>query len=344
MKVLVTGANGLLGHHLVAALQARGDSVQALVLPNEDVSRLQEHSVAVYRGDIRQPETLAEPMQGVEGVFHLAAMMGAWRSMEDYNAVNVKGTENVCRAALTVGVKRLVHISSAMVYRLWSGVPVTEEAPLMPLNEPYAMSKAEGDRLVQKLIARDGLPATIVRPGTLFGPGDRMNFGRIADRVRSGKAVIVGSGRNPVPFVYVTDVVDALLLAFDSDRALGQAYNVGHDEPLTQAELIGAISRELGCMPPTTHVPYLPLLAAGWVAERVSALGGYRWQPPATRHGVRLYGGSNRISIEKARRDLGYAPRVALREGIRIAATWYREHVLPSESSLVLNGNAANTN
>ena len=80
------------------------------------------------------------------------------------------------------------------------------------------MSKAEGDRLVQRLIARDGLPATIVRPGTLFGPGDRMNFGRIADRVRSGKAVIVGSGTNPVPFVYITDVVDALLLAFDSDR------------------------------------------------------------------------------------------------------------------------------
>jgi len=126
MKVLVTGANGLLGHHLVAALQARGDSVRALVLPNEDVSRLQERSVAVYRGDIRQPETLAEPMQGVEGVFHLAAMMGAWRSMEDYKAVNVTGTENVCRAALTAGVKRLVHISSAMVYRLWSGAPVTE--------------------------------------------------------------------------------------------------------------------------------------------------------------------------------------------------------------------------
>jgi nucleoside-diphosphate-sugar epimerase len=102
-------------------------------------------------------------------------MLGVWRPMQEYYAVNVAGTENVCRAALAAGVRRLVHVSSAMVYWPRMRQPVREDCPFVPLQEPYTITKAEGDKLVQRMIARDRLPAVITRPGTIFGPGDRLN-------------------------------------------------------------------------------------------------------------------------------------------------------------------------
>ena len=96
MEIMITGGNGLLGRHLVPALQDRGDPVRVLVLPDEDASWLEEHGVTVHRGDVRRPETLTAPVSGVEAVVHLAGMMGVWRPMADYHAVNVTGTENIC--------------------------------------------------------------------------------------------------------------------------------------------------------------------------------------------------------------------------------------------------------
>jgi nucleoside-diphosphate-sugar epimerase len=334
MEILVTGGNGLLGHHLVPALEERGDSVRVLALPGEDTTWLAQRHVAVYRGDVRQPDTLVAPTRGVERVFHLAAMMGVWRPMQEYYAANVAGTENVCRAALAAGVRRLVHVSSAMVYRPRMGQPMREDCPLVPLHEPYTVTKAEGDKLVQRMIAQDRLPAVIIRPGTIFGPGDRLNFGRIADRLRAGKGLIIGSGRNALPFVYVTDVVQGLLLAADHQRAVGQAYNIGHDHPLTQEDLLRAIAQEIGVVPPRLHVPYHALYAAAYAAEHLAALSCYRRNALVTRHGVSLYGADRRLVIDKARRELGYTPRVPLREGMRLAAAWYRQQVMASASSV----------
>jgi 2-alkyl-3-oxoalkanoate reductase len=328
VDVLITGGNGLLGRHLVEALQARGDRVRVLALPEEDTAWLQERGVAVHRGDIRDPATLTAPMRDAEGVLHLAAMMGVWRPLEDYRAVNVTGTANVCNAALRAGVGRLVHISSWTVYGLDLGRPAGEDFPLAPLREPYGLSKAEGDALVQRLIA-DGLPAVIVRPGTFFGPGDRLHFGRIADRIRANRWIVIGSGRNALPFVYVTDVADGILRALDREGALGQAYNIANDQPLTQLDAWQAIADEIGARPPRLRVPYRPLLGAGYVAEQIARFGRLKTQPPVTRLGVMLFGGDNRHSIDKARRELGYEPKVGLREGIQLAARWYGERSRP---------------
>jgi nucleoside-diphosphate-sugar epimerase len=324
MKILITGGNGFLGRNLILALQERGDCVCVLALPTEDTTWLEKRGVEVFRGDIRTPDMLTAPMYGVDGVFHLAAMIGAWRPMQDYHDVNVTGTGNVCRAALAAGVRRLVHISSAMVYNMAIGRPVTEDDPLEPLDEPYSMTKAEGDKLVQRMIAEDHLPAVIIRPATIFGPGDRLNFGRIADRLRAGKGLIIGSGGNALPLVYVTDMVQGLLLAMDHEHAVGQAYNIGNDQPLIQKVFLSAIAQEIGVAPPRIHVPYFPLYAAAYAAERLATFSGNRIPPFVTRHGIKLYGADNRLSIAKARRDLGYAPQVPIREGVRLAAAWYQ--------------------
>jgi nucleoside-diphosphate-sugar epimerase len=322
MDVLITGGNGLLGHHLVEALQARGDQAQVLTLPGEDTSWLEERNVTVHRGDLRDAAPLSGVFDRAEGVLHLAAMMGVWRPLADYRAVNVTGTRNVCRAALEAGTRRLVHVSSWTVYGMNLGRAASESDPVAPFPEPYGASKAEADLLVQQMIG-EGLPAVIVRPGTFFGPGDRLHFGRIADRIRANRWPLIGSGRNALPFVYVSDVVQGLLCALDGESAAGRVYNITNDRPLSQREVWQAIADEIGARPPRIRMPYRPLYAAGYVAERLAPPSRTSRQPPVTRLGVMLFGGDNRHSIGKARNELGYEPSVDLREGIRLSASWY---------------------
>src|SRR5919109_3650810 len=219
MEILITGGNGLLGRHLVSALEDRGDNVRVLALPGEDTGSLEARGVAVHRGDIRHRETLTAAMSGVDAVLHLAGMMGVWRPMEEYHAVNVAGTENVCRAALAAGVRRLVHMSSSSVYGVALGRPAREDFPLTPFPDPYPVTKALGDIAVQRMIVEDRLPAVIVRPGTFFGPGDRLHFGRLADRLSAGTGVIASAGHNTLPFAYVTALVRGLLPAPPSPTA-----------------------------------------------------------------------------------------------------------------------------
>ena len=333
MEILITGGNGLLGRHLVPALQDRGDVVRVLALPGEDTTWLEQHAVAVFRGDVRLPNTLTAPMSGAEGVLNLAGMMGVWKPLRDYRDVNVTGTRNVCQAALNAGVRRIVHISSWTVYGMNLGRPAREDFLLQPFREPYAISKAEGDLAVQEMIAENQLPAVILRPATFFGPGDRLHFGRMADRVKAGKGVIVGRGDNALPFAYVTDIVQGLLLALDVEHAVGQAYNISNDEPMTQQDFLEAIAQELGVSPPSLHIPYRVLYLAGDVAERLSPPNGSRSQPIVTRLGVKLFGTDNRHAIDKARRELGFAPRVPIREGVRLATQWYLAQGGPAPAS-----------
>ena len=323
MEAMITGGTGLVGRHLTMSLQQRGDTIRALVPPTEDASWLEGQGVAVYRGDIRDPHSLADPMRGVDTVFHLAALQGAWVPIEEYYKVNVTGTENVCRAVITSGARRLVHVSSWTIYGMAHGRPLNEDMPPTPRRDPYWITKAQGDLLVRRMITHEDLPATIIRPGTVFGPGDRLNFGRIADKLCAGKAIVIGSGRNALPLVYVTDVVQGLLLAADTERARGEAYNITNDHPMAQEDFLLAIAKELGTAPPRFHVPYSAAYAVALAAERAARIM-HSESPIVTRHGVTLFGTDNRHAIDKARRELGYEPQVSLPEGVRLAAVWYR--------------------
>jgi nucleoside-diphosphate-sugar epimerase len=337
MRILVTGATGFLAQHLIPALQKRGHTIRALVLPSGDATWLLHRGVDIYRGDVRQANTLTQPMRDVDAVFHLAAAIGMRRPMKDYHAVNVIGTEHLCRAALAAGVTRLVHVSSTSVYKQGLGEAVREDFPLGPLPDPYPLTKAAGDELVQRMIVEEHLPAVIIRTSTFFGPGDHLNFGRIVDRLIARRAIIIGSGRNAVPFVYVADVVQGLLLALEHERAEGQIYNITDETCPTQEGLLLEIAEQVGARSPRIHVPYSILFSAAYVAERIAKLRQSE-HPLVTRFGVALYGANNRYSIDKARTELGYEPRISLREGIRLAAAWYWDNastprVLPFRGS-----------
>jgi nucleoside-diphosphate-sugar epimerase len=334
MEVLVTGGNGFVGRHLAAALVHRGDTVRVLALPDEDSDALERLGVAVHRGDICRLETLRAPMRDVDAVVHLAAMMHVWRPLADYRAVNVRGTHNVCRAALDASVTRVVHMSSSSVYGMAWNSPVHECFPLAPYPDPYPTSKAEADRLVRRMAADHGLPAIVVRPDQIFGPGDRLHFGATADRLRARRGVVVGRGNNAIPLVYVSDAVQGLLLALDRGTATGQAYNISAETPLTQEEFLSAIACAIGVPPPRIHVPYRALYAAACAAERASALRPGDHRPTITRLGVAFLGTDVHYSIEKAREQLGYRPAVTVREGVDIAAAWYTGTVSPTSPTV----------
>lgn len=335
MKVLVTGATGLLGGHLLQELQQRGEYIRALVLPIENVEKLIAQGVEVVRGDVADASTLAPAVKDIDIVFHLAGMMGVNRPLADYRLVNVTGSENLYRAAQAAGVRRFVHTSSHTVYGLGYSRFLNEKDALRPDPDPYSITKAEGDRLIRRLMLNSAVETVILRPGTFFGPGDRLHFGRIAQRMKEGRGVIIGRGDNALPFCYVTDVVQGFLLAAYHEKAPGNVYNISNDRPLTQQEMFEAIADDTGGKRPTRRLPYLPLYYGSIVAEKVAHM--TRTRPLVTRLGVMMFGTDNRHSVEKARSELGYEPRVDIREGIRLAAAWFNaggmEQLLVTQAS-----------
>ncbi len=322
MKVLITGATGLLGGHLIKELQGRGEQIRALVLPVENADKLVAQGVEVVRGDITDPNTLGPAVKDVDLVFHLAAMMGIWRPISDYRMVNVAGAENLYKAAQVAHVRRFVHTSSHTVYGLGLGRFLTEDAPFHPDAHPYSRTKAEGDRLIRRLMLTSEMETVILRPGSFFGPGDRLNFGRMAQRMKDGKGIIIGRGDNALPFCYITDIVQGFMLAAYHEKAPGNVYNITNDRPLTETEMFNEIADAVGGKRPTLHVPFLPLFYGSIVAENVvqPILKG---EPLITQHGMLMFGSDNKHSIEKARRELGFEPKVDLREGIRLSAAWF---------------------
>ena len=322
MRVLITGATGLLGGHLIKELQQRGEDIRALVLPVENADKLEKQGVEVVRGDITDANTLGPAVKDVELIFHLAGMMGVWRPLADYRLVNVTGSQNLYKAAQKAGVRRYVHTSSHTVYGLGYGRFLTENDALRPDPDPYSLTKAEGDRLMRRLMLNSNVETVILRPGTFFGPGDRLHFGRMAQKMKDGKGLIIGRGDNALPFCYVTDVVQGFLLAAYHEHAPGNVYNITNDQPLTQLEMFNAIADAVGGVRPTRHLPYPPIYYGSIVAERVVARV-TRTKPIVTQLGAMMFGSDNRHSVEKARRELGYEPKVDLRTGITLAAEWF---------------------
>jgi nucleoside-diphosphate-sugar epimerase len=323
MKVLITGATGLLGGHLIKQLQERGENIRALVLPVENTDKLTAQGVEVVRGDITDASSLGPAVEGVDLIFHLAGMMGVWRPLSDYRLVNVNGSENLYKAAQKAGVRRFVHTSSHTVYGLGYGRFMTEEDPLRPDPDPYSLTKAEGDRLIRRLLLTSDMETVILRPGTFFGPGDHLHFGRMAQKVKDGKGLLLGKGDNALPFCYVTDIVQGYMLAAYHEKAPGNVYNITNDRPLTQKEMFDAIADAVGGQRPTLHLPYFPVYAGATVAERIFVAANLKMKPPATQLGAMKFGSDNRHSVDKARRELGYEPKVSLRDGIKLAAEWF---------------------
>lgn len=323
MTVLITGAAGLLGSHVTELALSRGEAVRILARPGEDVAWLAAAGAQVSRGDMTDRASLEAALEGVRRVIHCAARTGPWGPSAEYERVNVRGLQSLVEAALDAGVRRFVHVSSMSVHGNDVGGTIDESAPFHREPDPYNRSKIAGERVLLRLMRERDAPVTIVRPGLIYGPRDTNSFARFAGLVAQGRMVLVGTGNNHLPLIYVSDVAQGILLAGERDEALRKTYLLVNDEEVTQRDYFNAIAVALGVAPPRRHIPYRPALALGATAELLGHV--MRWQqPPLTRFGLRVVGGENRFLIERARHDLGFAPRVNLAEGVRRSVAWYR--------------------
>jgi nucleoside-diphosphate-sugar epimerase len=323
MTTLVTGATGLLGSHLVDLLAERGERPRALVRPGENLNGLAD--VADVRwADVRDREALASAVEAVDRVLHCAAQTGPWGSEAVYLDVNVRALAALVEVALAAGVRRLVHVSSITVHGNDVRGEADETAPLHAEPNPYSRSKVAGERLLARMIEERGAPVTIVRPGWIYGPRDSASFGRFVTMIRAGRMVMIGSGQNHVPLIYVRDAAEGVLLASEVDAAVGRSYLLVNDERVTQRDYLSAVAAEVGAPAPTRHVPYRLGLMLGSLAESRARLVRGHEAPPLTRYGIKLLGGENRFVIRRARQELGFSPRVSLAEGVSRSADWYR--------------------
>jgi 2-alkyl-3-oxoalkanoate reductase len=324
MTVLVTGATGLLGSHLTDLLLERGERVRVLVRPGDDGSRLANSNLEIYWGDVGDRQSLEGAVSGVERVLHCAARTGPWGPEAEYKSTNVRGLKSLVDLALTAGVQSFVHVSSIMVHGTDVHGTADETAPLRVDPNPYSRSKVAGEQLLEHMIREQGAPVTIVRPGWIYGPRDTASFARIARMIQLGKMVVIGSGKNHVPLVYVRDVAEGILLASEASWPVGRAYILVNDEPVTQHDYLTSIAAELGVPPPKWHLPYHLALTLGMAAESVGYLLQWKHPPPVTRFGIQLLGGENRFVVSRARQELGFSPQINLAEGIQRSIAWYR--------------------
>ncbi len=345
VKVLVTGAAGFVGNHLVEMLVERGDEVRALVQPNQDTDSLRTlPGIEVIYGDLTDAPSLKRAVQGMQRVYHIAAKTGPWGPEKVYQAINVQGLADLIDASMEAGVRRIVHTSSITVYGHHLRGLVTENHPYHAENNPYSRTKIAGEKLIFRLVKERGAPVVIVRPGWIYGPRDRASFGRFVDFVASGKGRLLGDGSNIVPVVYVRDVAQGLIKAGDaSNEAVGRAYNIVDDRRVTQSEYLNTIADALEVPHVSRKLPFSALYFAGWSAEAIwrvgarlaPALGFQQTPPPLMTYGVTLLGGDQRFSIDRARRELGYAPEVDVQRGVAEGVQWYLNQAKSSSDTIV---------
>lgn len=324
MRYLVTGATGFLGSHLIDLLVSLGEHPRVLIRPGEPVAGLPTDSVDLFYGDVADHSAMEAALSGVERVLHCAARTGPWGPEPEFERTNVTGLKTLVEAAQEAGVQRIVHVSSAIVHGNDVRGEADETAPLHIEPNPYSRSKVAAEALVQTMIQDHGAPITVVRPGLIYGPRDLASFGRFAGMIERGQMVMIGSGRNHIPLIYVTDVARGVLLASEVEAAVGRSYLLVNDEPVCQRDYLAAIAAELGVPPPRRALPYALTTLAGAVAEAGTRLQLLPSPPPLTRFGVQLLGGENRFMIKRARQELGFTPEVMLAEGVRRSVEWYR--------------------
>ena len=324
---LITGATGLLGSHIAEKLRQAGQPVRALVRPTSDTTFLDSLEVEKTRGDVTDPDSLAEALKGVRTVYHAAAQVGDWGPWERFVAVSIEGTRNMLEAARDAGVRRFLHVSSISAYGHpnGEGMVLDESAPLgVNLHKwsYYSRAKVEAEKLAWTAYSRGDVPLTVVKPSWLYGPRDRASMPRLIRAIRAGKAKLLGDGTNRLNLTYAGNEAEGCILAATSEQALGQSYNLSCDGEITQAEYLNRIAESVGAKPVTKKAPYGVAYRAAFLMELFGHLLHRKTPPLVTRYSVWLIGRKCFFSCQKARQELGWQPTVGYEEGIERSVKW----------------------
>jgi nucleoside-diphosphate-sugar epimerase len=297
--------------------------VRALVRDRARAGDLERSGIDLIEGDLRDGSALTRAVAGVEHVYNVAALYRQAGLKNDvYRSVNALAVRDVIEAAARAGVRRVLHCSTVGVHGDVENPPADEDAPLKP-GDIYQETKLEGERLAREAAARVGIEVTIVRPTGIYGPGDRRLLKLFRGVVR-GRFPILGSGNIYYHLTYIDDVVEGFRLCAEQPAAAGRTYIIAGGEVTTLNELVSLIADVAGVKSPALHLPVWPVWMAGAACEALCAPFGI--EPPLYRRRVDFYTKSRAFDISRARREVGYNPRVGLREGIARTLEWYRQH------------------
>ena len=324
MKHLVTGATGLIGGHLVRRLLAQGETVRALVRPSSRSTALRELNVELALGDLSDPESVRRALHGVTIVYHCGGLVADWGKRITFYRANIEGTRHVVQAAVSAGVERLVHLSSAAVYGYRGRVPIDESQPCDSRHIPYIESKIAAERIVRRAIDEQQLDAVMLRPVMVYGPNCRNYVGEVVRHLRKGSMLLLDGGRHVAGLAYVENVVDACLLAGRARNAHGGVFNICDDLPITWKEYICALADGIGVRRPTRSLPTPLAFMLAACMETTGRMVGLRSRPLLTRLAVLELGRPQRYNISQARRHLGYTPTVSFETAMQATLDWVR--------------------
>ncbi len=323
MKALVTGATGFTGGHLVRRLVAAGDTVRAIVRDPAKAADLAKSGVEVVSGDLTDRASLERALVGIDVVYNIGALYRAAGLKESiYRAVNAEAVVTLIECAKAAGVKRVVQCSTVGVHGDIEHPPANEDAPLRP-GDVYQDTKVLGEQLGREAAARTGVELVIARPSGIYGPGDRRLlklFGGVARR----RFLFLGDGKIFYHLTHVDDLCDGFRLCGTVPVAAGRTYILAGGAVTTLSELVALTADIAKVAPPKMHWPVWPFWVAGALCEALCAPFGI--EPPIFRRRVDFFTKSRAFDISRARAELGFAPRVGLREGIGRTLEWYRDH------------------
>ena len=328
MSVLVTGASGFLGGRLAQVLVQQGEQVTILARPASDLRHLSAligGPLRVVTGTLTDSASLLEAVRDATIIFHCAAASTDWARMSIYTECNVRGTQMLLDAARhATHLRRFVHVSTTDVYG-YPSIPCAETGALKDVGLPYNRTKILAEKAVWRAARENGLPVTVLRPATIYGPRGKAFVTDIADLLRKKLMASIGGGRARGGFLYVDNAVDAMIAAAHSPATLGQAYNLADGTGVSWKQYVAALADGLGLSHPWIDLPYGTALAVASAMETpyrcVHALPG---RPLLTRHAVYLLGRDQEYSSDKARAEFGFASRVSFAEGIAESTAWVK--------------------
>jgi nucleoside-diphosphate-sugar epimerase len=319
VKILVTGGGGFLGQAICRQLVARGHSVRSM--NRQRYPALDAIGVEQRSADVASLDLVIEAAAGVDAIIHSAGRVGAWGRVEDYYETNVRGTDNVLAACELNEIDKLVLTSSPSVVHNGADLEgVDESVPYAThFSSAYAQTKALAEQRV--LAANSAQLATVaLRPHFIWGPGDPNLLPRILGRARRGQLRLIGDVAKKIDTVFVDNAAEAHVLAVEKvalgSPIAGKVYFISQGEPITHEALVSSWLKADGFPPETRHVPVGLARFLGAALETIYQTLGISSEPPLTRFLVEQMSTSHWFNIDAARRDLGYAPRVSMAEGL----------------------------
>lgn len=319
-QVLVSGASGFIGNRVALRLLEAGAHIRAFVRDAAKADNLVQNGAEVVTGKMTDRSALRQAVQGCQVVFHFAGVLNENKPYSYYQQVNVEGTQTLAEAALEFGVERFIHTSTVYVYGMNSAGIISESSPLSPSGDAYADTKLEAENTIRQLIASRGLPAIIIQPSQVYGPGDKTwTLGPI-ELIRSGRMILVDGGKGTVQPIYIDDLVEGILAAARRGQ-IGEAYILCGPQVMSMRQYFGYFASMLH----KEHLPAVPgwlAFAIAFMAEQTAKL--FNRPPLFTRQEVRNTMLRTSYDGRKSEAQLGFKPKISIEEGMLHIEEWLR--------------------